>query len=237
MRAALRIAALALGACALGDARAATTAYTDRASFDAAITALAPVAALDFDALAPNTIVPSGAALGAFAFTYAIDGGAQLMVIDGFATTSPANSLGVVGDLAFLAGDGFELAFPPARAIGLYVIGEDLAAGDVSLGAFGTSVALGETPDAILSDGSAAYWLGLVESDPAGATTSAALASAIVEDVGDYVWNVDDLVAAPEPGAASGAAAGALAVGALASLTRLRNALRRRARSASRPGR
>jgi hypothetical protein len=209
--------ALAAIACLLaGDALAAVTAYTSKAAFDAATAGLAEVAALDFDDVAAGTTIPSGSALGGVTFEYAIEGGAQLVVIDAFDANSGLNSLGLTGDLTFLAGDAFSIGFAPARAIALFVIGEDTLPGDVELQTSAGVVQNG-TVEAILADGSSLYFLGLVESDPQLAFTSATLESFIVEDVGDFVWNVDDLRLAPEPAAGLAALA---ALGALAAIRR-----------------
>jgi hypothetical protein len=216
MRIARRL-ALATIACVLaGDAPAAVTTYTSKAAFDAATAGLTEVAALDFEDVAADTIIPSGTALGDVTFYYAIDGGAQLVVIDAFEANSGLNSLGITGDLTFLAGDAFSIGFAPATAIALFVIGEDTLPGDFELQTSAGDVQNGAA-DAILADGSSLYFLGLVESDPALAFTFATLASAIAEDVGDYVWNVDDIRLAPEPAAALGCLA---ALGALATLRR-----------------
>jgi hypothetical protein len=201
-------------ACAVaGDATGSVTPFTSKAAFDAATAGLANVAVLDFDGVAAGTLIASDTSLDPIGFSYAITGGAQLVVIDDFATTSGTNSLGITGDLSFLAGDAFSMTFPPATAVGLFVIGEDMLPGDVALQTAAGDVA-NDVPDAVLVDGSSVYFLGLVESDPALAITAATLASSVAEDVGDYVWNVDDVRLAPEPAAALG---GLVALLALAS--------------------
>ncbi len=208
----LLVAAIALALA--GDAAASVATFTSKAAFDAATAGLGDVAVLDFDAVAAGTVIPSGSVFDSVRFDYAITGGAQLVVIDDFAATSGANSLGITGDLSFLAGDAFSIAFPPASALGLFVIGEDMLAGDVVLSAGAGDVANG-APDAVLGDGSSVYFLGIVESDPALRFTSATLESFLVEDVGDFVWNVDDIRLAPEPAGAIGDLVALLGLGAV----------------------
>jgi hypothetical protein len=213
-------------ATATAPARADVTSYTNRAAFEGAIGALA-ASTIDFESLAAGTVVPSGGAIGGdVSISYAFDGGVQIVVVNDFATTSGANSLGTQGDLVFLAGDSFELGFPPSLAVGLSVIGEDMLPGDVTLEIAAGSATSGEA-ESILPDGSQVFFVGLVESDPGLALTSATLTSIVVEDPSDYAWNVDDVVTAvPEPGAA---------LGALAALTAC--AASRRARRGFRPSR
>ena len=207
---------LGVFACTVAaDARASVASFTSKAAFDAATTGLADVAVVDFDDVIAGTLIPSDTGIGAVTFSYAIGAGAQLLVIDAFETTSGLNSLGITDDLSFLAGDGFSIGFPPATAVGLFVIGEDTLPGDIALGVGANSVANGE-PEALLADGSSVYFLGLVESDPALAFESATLTSTIVENVGDFVFNVDDIRLAPEPAAALGSGVAVLALAGLA---------------------
>lgn len=192
-------------------ASAAATLYTSRAAFDAAIAEFAPVASLDFESIAGDTVIPSGTTLDGFTFSHGI-AGVDVIVVDGLATTSGTKSLGTASDRTFLASDVFALAFAPATALGLYVIGEDMIPGDVELQTPVGSVA-NDQPEGTLADGSSYYFLGVVESEPSSAFSSASVASFADEGVGDFVWNVDDLVTAPE---GEGAAVAALALALLA---------------------
>jgi hypothetical protein len=213
-------------------AGATVTGYTTRAAFDAAIAGLSTTASVDFDDLADGTVIANGSSVGGVAFTQSIGGGVEFVVTGRFTTTSDPNCLGTSTEDVFLAGDAFTMGLPASTAIGLYVIGEDLLPGDFALATVGGDVESGDA-ETTLTDGSLVFFLGLVESDPELAVTSATLTSFFVEGLGDFVWNVDDVVAAPEPGAL------AAAVAALAALSR-RAAWRRkttRARSASHPGR
>jgi len=203
--------ALALGGPA-PSARSAATPYTTHAAFAAATAGLATTADADFEGLADLTVVPSGTALGGVTFGYSIgDGSVQMIVVADFPTTSGTNSLGTAGDLTFLAGDAFTIAFPPSTAVGLYVIGEDMLPGDVVL-----QTPVGDVPtgavEQTLSDGSSAFFVGIVESDPQLAFGTATITSVEVEAPGDFVWNVDDVTAAPEPAASAGGVVAALAL-------------------------
>ncbi len=211
---------LALIACAVAsDAVAAVTGFTSRAAFDAATAEFTPVTALDFEEFSAGTLFQNGGSSGVISFGYSIGDNELLVVIDAFETTSGLNSLGVTGDLAFLAGDSFGMSVPEATAIGLFVIGEDMLPGDVVLSIGAGSVANG-APDGFLAGGSSVYFLGLVESDPALAFTFATLESFLVEDVGDFVWNVDDIHLAPEPDTVLGNAVAWLVLAVLATRVR-----------------
>jgi hypothetical protein len=190
-------------------ARSATTTYTTQAAFASAIADLGTNADADFDGFLDGTVIPSGTTTGGVTFTYSIGDNLQMVVVTSYSTTSGQNSLGLVNDLVFLAGDGFSIEFPSSTAVGLYVIGEDILPGDILLQAPVGEIANGDAEQQ-LSDGAYAFFLGIVESDPQLAFTSATITSFPVEAVGDYVWNVDDVTAAPEPGALAAGAAAAL---------------------------
>lgn len=163
---------------------------------------------LDFESLDPGTPLPSGSELDGISFGYDL-AGARILVIDDAGTTSGTRSLGVDEDLAFIAGDVLDLAFVPARAVGLSVIGSDLLPDDFELAGGGGAVSNGE-PD-VVADGDA-FFLGLVETDPSQAFTSATSTS-FTPDGADFVFNLDDgTVAVPEPRQAAAVAGIALAV-------------------------
>jgi len=212
-------------------ASAAATFHTSRAAFDAAIADLAPGASLDFESIPGGSLVPSGTTLEGFTFWLPVMG-VDVIVVDQLATTSGTNSLGTASDLTFLASDAVALDFPSSTAFGFYVIGEDVLPGDIelqtSVGVFSNGL-----PEGTVADGSSYFFLGVVESEPSLAFSTAAIVSYVEEDVGDFVWNLDDLVTAPE---AEGGSIAALALAALA-ISRCRGSAPRRARSASRPDR
>jgi hypothetical protein len=205
------LAAVGLALALATGARAAVTGYTTRAAFDAAVAGLAPTASVDFDDVAAGTVIPSGSAVDGVTFTHAIGAGVELVVTGSFTTTSSPNCLGTNSEEVFLAGDAFTMGFPRSAAIGLYVIGEDLLPGDFVLATTGGDVESGAA-ETTLGDGSQVFFLGLVESDPALAVGSATLTSFFVQELGDFVWNADDVVAAPEPGALAAALAALVAL-------------------------
>ena len=91
------------------------------------------VAVLDFDDVAAGTVIPSGGPLGGVTFDLH-DRRRRVARRDRrLRNDLRTNSLGLTGDLMFLAGDAFFIDFQPATAIGLYVIGEDMLPGDIEL--------------------------------------------------------------------------------------------------------
>jgi microcystin-dependent protein len=215
MHRALITAALIIGSLG-GVAQAAPVPFTSRAAFDAAILAFQDQQTVDFgDATATGTLIASGSAFDGITFSYMIDP-YTLRITDAFGTTSPPNSLGLnSADDAFLGGDAFDMTFDrPVSALGLYVIGEDIIAGDLTLTiGTGGSVSNG-TPDLLLTDGEA-FFLGLID------TTS--FTTATLSSVPEfYVFNVDDIRTAvapvngavPEPSTLALCVAGAIGLAA-----------------------
>jgi len=199
--------AIAAGApAAHGD----VTTYTTQAAFASATASLATEAFADFDAFADATPLPSGTTTGGVTFTYVIGDNVQLMAVGGFQTISSPNSLGTSNGFVFLAGDAFTMSFPPSTAVGLYVIAEDLLPGHVVLQAPVGEVENGDAEGMLPGTSISVFFLGIVESDPGLAFTTATVTSIPVETAGDFVWNVDNVEAAPEPGALGAAAAAAL---------------------------
>ncbi|HEY8494587.1 MAG TPA: hypothetical protein VIN04_11885 [Myxococcota bacterium] len=209
-------------------AQGASTAYTERAAFDAAIAGHGDVRVLDFESVPAGTTIASGESLEGVTFTFEIEGGFDLIVLDSeideIDTTSGSRSLGVEEEgvpLPLLAGDGFTLGFDRVvHAVGIYVIagaiGGDIQPGDIMLRVPGrAAVTNGAEPDLVLGDGGEAYFLGLVEDDPAAGFTSAEVITILPPEgtERDFDWNADDIVTAvvPEP-AAGGAGLVALVV-------------------------
>jgi len=217
---ALRLAVALLAVVAAAPARAVVTGYTSEAEFDAAIAGLVQTAGTDFDAIAANTVIPNNTTIGGIRFTFSIGNGLPLVIVDEFPTTSGTHALGVDVDRVFLSGDAFTIHFPPSTAVGLHLIGEDMQPGDAALDTATADVLLGE-PEGTLADGSKVFFLGLVESDPDLAFTSATVSSFLASGVGDYVWNADDVRAAPEPGASAAALAAVLGLGRMRAARRI----------------
>lgn len=206
-----------------GAAGAVPVAYTDAASFLAALPG--PATTAGFDGLASGTAIPSGGSADGITFTYDF-GGIDLIVTDGtaaggggpFDTTSPANFLGTSDFDVLLDGDDLGLGFAASHAIGLFVVtaevpGSTLFDGDLALAAGGGTALLDvDAVEQTLPDGSLVFFLGVV--DVAASFTSASLENCAVCG-GFFTYNVDDIVTAvPEPGPELLLGAG-LAVGAL----------------------
>ena len=216
------LAGLAAAVTLLGTtAQAALVGYTDRSAFDTAVAALPSVgtSTLNFDSLAANTLIPSGAVAGGITFTYNF-GGVSLQVTNGAPTTSSPNFLGTDDAGMLQQGDNIDLGFGAANAIGLYVMSPDtLFDDDFQLSVGGTSVSLSTASlQQTLSDGTMVYFLGLVD---AASTFTAASLRTDQNGTGQFLWNADDIVTAaagqgsgtaPEPGtlALLGATLGAL---------------------------
>ena len=170
--------------------------YTDPALFAGDLPG--PASTLDFDSLAPGTLIPSGSTVDGVTFTYSIFG-LSMKVADAFSTTSGSNSLGLTGgDDAFLDGDSFDLDFDSALALGMFFIASDAAIADEILlvtlaGTAGNSA----TPFAVLADGGIAYFVGLISTDQFNSATVDFLADGEI----NFAFNVDDIATAvPEPG-------------------------------------
>ncbi len=178
--------------------QASPTTYSNVSDFDAAVASgFQPLSDLNFDAMASGALIASGSTLQGVTFTYSLDGGAfEMQVGSTFDTTSAPNYLGTTGDDAFLSGDAFTMTFAqPQQAVGLFVIsgGIDFA-GDYTLSTPDGDVSNSDSTDSTfgtLGDGGAVYFLGLVETDPTKAFTSATFSS--LADLG-IPFNIDDIV-------------------------------------------
>ena len=184
----------------ISTAQAATVTYTSQTSFLNNLTGTSQT--IDFDSQSSGTVISSGSSVDGATFSYAITGGASIMIDDAFGTTSPNNYLGLDDETgAFVGGDSFTISFAEAQtAVGLYVISADLIfPSDFTLTTdTGLSVSNGDISDMFVGDGDA-YFLGLIESDLGLAFNSITLSS-FAED---FSFNVDDITvsAVPLPGA------------------------------------
>ncbi len=173
-----------------------TVTFTDPALFSAALPG--PAQVLDFDALAPGTLLPSGSTQGGVTFNYSI-AGLTMKVVDSFSTTSGANSLGLTGgDDAFLDGDTFDLAFSSSvRALGMFFITSDAAlASEILLATPVGTAGNSATPFQVLPDGGIAYFVGLIATD----LFSTAQVDFASDGETNFAFNVDDITTAvPEP--------------------------------------
>jgi len=190
-----------------GAATASLMSFTDRASFDIAIAGLSDIHTEDFEGVAAGTTFPSGTGTDGLTFTYSIAGPSTLQVSDTFGTTSGSNYLGLDNpDTAFYLGDSFTIDFGhTVHAVGLYVItGSDAQAGDMMLSVAGGSIGNSAIADTLVSDGQA-FFLGLLETDPALGFTSSTI-SGVPSGGAFLAFSVDDITfdgaatTVPEPG-------------------------------------
>jgi PEP-CTERM motif len=208
---AIRIALLLSFTLLASTSRATTTAFDDKTSFDAAAAGLSGSQTVDFDSVASGTIFASGSGTGGLSFDYAI-ADQSIEVSSTFGTTSGSNYLGLDNpDTAFYLGDSFTIQFNrTVHAVGLYLItGSDAQAGDLELATSGGSV-FNSSSFVPVSDGQA-YYLGLIESDPALGFTSATV-TGITSGDAFLAFSADDITSAggvavvpvvPEPASAA----------------------------------
>ena len=217
--------AAAIASAAVADAAVAT--FTSRAAFDAAIAGMFDVEILDFDGVPDETLIPSGSSLDGVTFSYTIEdtlGSYDLIVISSFETTSGLQSLGLTSGDVLLSGDAFTMTFDRTiHAVGLYVLGRLINEGEMELRIPGKgSVSNAAAADLVLPGGGGAAWfLGLIETDPAAPGFNRADVLSSPPPAVSFEWNVDDVVSAvtaPEPGGAAALAA----VAALATTASLR---------------
>ena len=186
---------------------AATVGYTDKAAFDVAVATLSNRQTVDFENVVSGTKFDSGFGTGGLSFIYAIPG-YSMQVSSTFSTTSGTNYLGLDNpDTAFYLGDSFTINFNrTVHAVGLFLIaGTDTRGGDLELSTNGGSV-VNSGSFIMLPDFGQAYYLGLVESDPALGFTSASV-QGIVSPGAFVAFSADDITSAvvgvppiPEPG-------------------------------------
>ena len=221
--------ALAAAIASSAVAEAAVATFTGRAAFDAAIAGMFDVEILDFDGVPDETLIPSGSSLDGVTFSYTIEA-YELLVIDSFETTSGLQSLGLTFNDVLLSGDAFTMTFDRTiHAVGLYVLGRLINEGDMQLRIPGKgSVSNAAAADLVLPGGGGAAWfLGLIETDPAAPGFNRADVLSSPPPAVSFEWNVDDVVSAvtaPEPGGAAALAA----VAALATTASLRRPRSRR---------
>jgi hypothetical protein len=204
---------------------AAPQAYTDSAAFLAALPGVATT--VDFDAVAAGTTIASGGSIDGLTLTYSL-GGTSLAITDGTsfgaapsaasATSSP-NFLGTDDADHLQDGDAFTLSFVSGKGIGLFVLTRDaMEDGDVTLTAGGaTASLLAAAVEQTLADGSAVYFLGVLE--PAGGVASAVMDYPSDSET-NFLINVDDVILVPEPAQLLMLLAGAAGLAGLARLRR-----------------
>jgi hypothetical protein len=185
------------------------TVYTDKATFDTALsgTGAAP-AVIDFEAFADNTLIaPLPRTIGGLTFESFSTSGYDLIVDNQFGGTSGSNYLRVTSDGGtstdqFGFDDTIGLSFAePSNALGLYLIVSstsfDFFAGDINITVNGNTYSNDGTETATTVNGAAALFFGIV--DTSGSFTTASIAmNAPDSTIGDY----DDISysVVPEPG-------------------------------------
>lgn len=181
-------------------AHTAPIAFTDPASFLAALTGLTTV--VNFDTSPAETPIPEGVPFGGVSITTNLPT-PGLIVSDHFDTSSPLNYLGVDDGFSneFLSGHELTIAFThPVIGFGLYIIasGDDVLDADFLLAASGGSVFNAGPPLEIFGDGGELFFLGIV--DPVGFVQASLISFGDPADPA-FAFNLDDLTtsAVPEP--------------------------------------
>ena len=170
------------------------TSYQDPIAYDVALPGI--FRNLDYDALAPSTLLPSGSAEQSVALSYSLEG-ATVKVVDAFDTSTPANSVGLSGgDEALLDGDTLTLDFGvPVRGVGLFIITSDPAVEDeITLSTPLGSVGNAAMPLSVTPDGGHVYFLGRIENLEFNQATLGFAADGEV----NFVFNLDDVTTAVE---------------------------------------
>jgi hypothetical protein len=179
------------GVLLAGLAQAAPQAYTDQATFIAALPGASTT--LDFDSAAADSLIPSGSALSGITFSYALDG-VQLKVSTtsgGYSTTSGSQFLGTDDADILQDGDALTLSFGAVNAIGLYIISNDVLEDNdlVLIAGDGTASLLKTASQGTLGDGSMVYFLGVIDDQVPFTTASLNTAGNTA-----FLFNIDDIV-------------------------------------------
>jgi hypothetical protein len=173
-------------------AMAAVVGYSDLGSFSAALPG--PATVLDFDAGPNGQLIPSGGTYGGITFSYSFSG-VSLKVTDagGAPSTSAPYFLGTNDADILLDGDDISFSFAPSQAFGISIISLDsLFDGDLwlRLGSFQMDLVAADV-QATLSDGSSAWFLGVVSDSPISSIDLLTIGG------GFFLYNLDDVRTAP----------------------------------------
>ena len=185
----LKYLALLLAAVSFAAAPAFADAFTDNASFQAAIAGFTSNTA-SFDDLAANTVIPQGGTADGITFTtYSVVGGTgSLMVSDMFFTTSSPNYLGSddATTNAFFPGDSITMSFgAPINALGMFIIlSGNPAADDFTLSAGSATASSSAVIQQVLLDGGQVLFLGLTD------TTDFSSAIISLNSNAGEIWNL-----------------------------------------------
>ena len=190
---------VALASCAT---TAAPVGYTDRASFDAAVSNInASSTIVNFDDFTDDVTLPSGTDVDGIVFWYDFPG-VELKVqgvTDETLFDTPSRPFFLVTDDAGVLQDGDDIEFQfdePQHAFGLYITSADqLVDADVVLDAAGINVELDASAiEGGLTDGADVYFLGLV-------SATATFSSVFMTTLGDgvFLYSLDDIEIARAP--------------------------------------
>jgi hypothetical protein len=189
-------------------AQASLLGYSDRASFDTAISAMSTQTVSNFDGIASGTTFAPGTGASGSGFTLTLGGGSagsnRPSIGTQFWTTSGSQYLGLDNpDTALEAGDTLTFSFDSAQqAFGLYFIGgSDVLGGDIRLSANSGANIVTNSAIYDLTDGSGsfAYFLGFASND--SSTFSSVTLDYAVLGLGDLLpIAIDDVVLARSSG-------------------------------------
>lgn len=179
----------------------AASVYTSQADYLSALSSVVTTT-YDFDSISAGTVIGNNTSITSdgvdATFNYnIIDGGIAytMQVQDQFDATSGENYLGLTAggsNASFVGGDEFTINFSETiYAAGLYLLsGSTILADDFTLSTnSGQSVNNIATADAMLADGSMAYYIGLIENDTNLGFNSITLSSAAF----GFSFDVDDI--------------------------------------------
>lgn len=180
--------------------KAAPVFFTDSNLYATAVASLpASAQTQTFDGVPAGTLVPQGAPWQGITYSSNL-AGQDLLVSTGLDTVSSPNYLGVDGRAAnaFHSGDEFRFDMQLSLAFGLFVLSREgtVLENDFQLVAAGDSVFNSAAPERTLADGTAVYFLGVV--DPDG-FTSTQFISFGDPDSPFFTFSIDSVSNAPVP--------------------------------------
>ncbi|MDP6414115.1 MAG: hypothetical protein QGG54_03660 [Gammaproteobacteria bacterium] len=150
--------------------------YIDQEAFSVALPGIPTT--VNFDSATADIMIPSGSSVDGITFSYALDG-VKLKVStesgSSYSMTSSGQFLGSDDADILQDGDTIILSFSPISAIGLFMLSNDaLDNDDILLSAGGATVKLAaaNVQGLPLSDGSAVYFLGIIDEESTFSTAT-----------------------------------------------------------------